>query len=150
MPDVDLSVTVTVLDGTDALPAIVLTFANGYEIMGAGLGIGAKSFRRQTVESPYVSSRTLVGAVLDVVEGRLAVRVNGATHLELRTRINALVAAMEQRAFTLRINIEGNIDNYRCECADSAIGDGGTYDEMHAANLLQQVTFSFPHDPKPF
>lgn len=145
----DLAVTVTVLDGTSGLAAVVLTLANGYEIVGSGLGIGAKSFRRQTVESPYVASRTLVGAVLDVVEGRLAVRVSGATHAELRTRTLTLVAAMEQRAFTLRVLIEGATDNYRCECADSAVGDGGTYDEMLAMNLLQPVTFSFPHDPTP-
>ena len=142
----DLAVLVRVLDTSGAL-ILSLTEANGYRLVGGGLTEGVRSHRRQTGESVDVKGRTLISAVLDVQSGQLAVRVVGTTHAELRTRLAAVRSAFEQRAFVLEVTIEGGVESWLCEAADSAIGQGGTYDEVYAMNLMQPITFIFPRQP---
>lgn len=145
----DLDVTISIIDGSDALSDLDLTPANGYIVRAGGFAEGGKLFRRQTAESPFVAGRILLGAVPDVMVGTLALIVEGADHDELRTRLAAVRERFEQLAYTLRVSIEGNVDDWPCECADSAIGDGGTYDEVRAVLLSQPITFTFPHAPNP-
>lgn len=126
-----------------------LTAANGYEINADGFGPGSKTFRRETATSPYVRGRFLIGAVPDVQTAVLNVWVGGSSATDLASKVSTLLAAFEQRSYTLQAVIDGVTYQWACETADSVIGTGGTFDAFDLGAFQQVVHLSIPRDPLP-
>lgn len=144
-----VTLAVTVQDGSLGLTDLPLTRANGYRIVRDGLGPGARLWRRQTVESPYVHGRILVGQSLDAMVATLHVRVEGSSAAQLETRMGALLAAMEQPAYVLEVVVDGVTYQWQCECADSAVGDAGLFGMFEMAEFQQVLRFTVPRQPVP-
>ena len=141
MSDLTLSVTIS---GTAGL---ALTEAAGYEVVS--VGPGARVWRKETVTSPFVHGRAVVAQVLDAGSFPLLVRVKALTAGSLATRIAALIAAVEQPVYNTTVVIDGVTWTWRCETADTAIGDGGSLDPHGLRSLQQLVTCSIPRHPVP-
>src|SRR4051794_7570499 len=118
------TVTVTVT-GTISL---TLSAANGYEVNVEGLGPGPRTYRRETVTSPFVRGRFLIDAQLDSPTAPLSIWVGGSTAAQLSTRVAALIAAFDQLSYTLTVVIDGETYAWACEPADSTVGDAGAFD----------------------
>lgn len=143
----DLDLTVTITDGT--LSDLALTPANGYRNLRGGLGPGGRLWRRQTAESPFVHGRILVGQSLDTEIATLHVLVEASTSAELTTRMTALLERMEQPSYVLQVDIDGVTYRWQCECADSAIGDGGLFKALDLMRYQQALRFTVPRQPVP-
>ena len=131
-----------------ALADLDLNDKTTYGVMAAGPG--AKSWRRQTAESPFMHGRALVGAVLDTEVAPLRIRVKGSTDSVLNTNLNALLRAFEQFTYDLTLTIEGVTYTWRCEPADYTIGDrGGEINTFVRLANQEWVSFEIPRNPIP-
>lgn len=139
------TVTVTVTGAT----SLALTAANGYEVNVEGLGPGPRTYRRETVTSPFVRGRFLIDAQLDSTTAPLSIWVGGNSAAQLSTRISALIAAFDQLTFTLTVVIDGETYEWACEPADSVVGDSGTFDFWDLGAFQQVVHLNIPRDPLP-
>lgn len=120
-----------------------------YRITSAGIGPGTMTWRRETVTSPLVAGRVLLSAVKDVQTVTLKVRVRATSYVELEQRINDLLAAFEQRSYSMRISYGGVTKAWTCEPADQAIGDQGVFVEGDLRGFQQVVTLMVPRSPVP-
>lgn len=145
MSDLDLVVTIT--DGT--LSDLALIPANGYRNLRGGLGPGARVWRRQVAESPFVHGRILVGQSLDTEVATLHVLVEATSSAQLETRMADLLTRMEQPSYVLQVVIDGVTYRWQCECADSAPGDGGLFKALDLMRYQQALRFSVPRHPVP-
>lgn len=148
MPDVSLSVTVTRTHLS--LPVLQLEDPGVYRVMDDTLGPGSFSWRKQTVESPYVHGRTVVNAVKDVQIAPLGVLVYGSTQALLHTRMGALARAFEQWDYTMTVTIDGTVvGQWTCEAADYAVGGDGAFAGKSMLSKVQPMTFQIPRHPVP-
>lgn len=146
MSDLDLVVTIT--GGT--LSDLALTPANGYRNLRGGLGPGARLWRRQFAESPYVHGRITTGLpTLEATTAPLHILVEAATSAELETRMAALLDRMEQPQYVLDVVIDGVTYSWQCECADSAPGDAGAFRATDLMRHQQALRFTVPRAPVP-
>lgn len=127
--------------------SLSLTFANGYDI--DGIGPGAKSFRRNTVQSPYVPGRFITDIVADYQTAVLDVWVGGSSGSQLQTRVGTLLTAFEQFTYTLQVVIDGATYSWTCEPADSAVGQAGAFEEWDLGAFGQEVHLTIPRSPIP-
>lgn len=141
MTDLALAVTIS---GTAGL---ALTEAAGYQVVS--VGPGARSWRKETVTSPFVHGRAVVSQVLDAGSFPLLVRVKALTAATLASRITALLHAVEQVSYDTTVVIDGVTWTWRCETADTSIGEAGSLDPHGLRNLQQLVTCSIPRHPVP-
>lgn len=145
MSDLDLTVTITGGDLSD----LVLTRANGYLNLRGGLGPGARLWRRQTAESPFVDGRILIGRTLEMETATLQVLVVGSSSADLTAKMTSLLDRMEQPSFVLQVAIDGITYRWQCECADSAPGDAGAFDAVGLMQYQQALRFVIPRHPVP-
>lgn len=123
------------------------TTGRSYRIAPGGVGPGAATWRRETVVSPVVDGRLLLGAVLDVQTLTVKVRVRASSYGVLEDRVRAVLHAFYQRSYSLTVTLGGEQRAWLCEPADSAVGQAGQYDEDDYRGLQQVVTFSVPRSP---
>lgn len=120
----------------------------GYLVVRGGFDIGSRSYRRQTVQSPFTEGRTVVANLMDVVEREITIRVFGSTAAQRDQRMYDLIRAFTQFSFVITTNIQGTVRAWRCETADVVVGDGGKLQEFHAMRFMQDVTFMVPCHPR--
>jgi hypothetical protein len=121
---------------------------NDYEnyILGRGVRVGAVSWRRDNVTSPYVHGHIPVHEVMDAAESSIDVYVLGETHGALNANLGALLTAFTQQyAYVLGLNVEGVNYQWRCDRADFEIGFAT---ETLVARFLP-VKFTFYRHPIP-
>lgn len=150
-----ISVTVQVLDAATQSLILDVSAANGYDVVS--IARGDKVWRRQTVTSPWVAGRMVTQAVLDSMTAVVTVRARSTTWSGLQTLMNTLVAAFENPAFVLSVNLGGGIvEKWMCEMADSSIapagssgqaGSGSQYDQDELMNWRQTIVLSAPRSP---
>jgi len=132
---------------SDGLEDFVISPDTGYRILENGLGIGVRQWKRQTVESPFVHGRTLVGRTLDVSTIPLVVDVFADDATILEARVDAIVGVLERFTFELETEVAGVTYRWACECADTVPGDGGVFEDYDG--FFQTLTFSIPRHPIP-
>jgi hypothetical protein len=125
---------------------------NGYEVVSYGRG-GAQ-LRRNTVESFDVPGRLLVSWVEDVMLGAVVVRVKAANDNTLKTRTDTLIGWFRGVDYTLTATLSmpassGStwVESWKCEPADYEVGNGGVMDPELLGNAMQEIAFTFPHNP---
>lgn len=106
---------------------------------------GTVSWRRQTVQSPFVEGQFTVGAVRDQVEDKFAIEVKGAGQVELQDNLRTLIDAFSQSTFNLTLQLDAAPYTYSCEASDYAID--WTQTRWHNRQVL--VTFSLRRSPVP-
>jgi hypothetical protein len=122
--------------------------ANGYQVVS--FGPGATSWRRDTVNSPYVHGSTLINAVMDLQIAPLVVRVKGVTATQKESRLGVLIDALSQFLYGIGSIIDGVSYVWICQPADYSIGDGGEFNKFHEKNLMTEVVFMIPRNPVPY
>lgn len=142
MPEFQIQVTISRSPSN-----LVMNATNGYYIARDGIGPGEQTWRRNTVESTFVSGRVLTHAVRDTANISLAVRVTSDTPANLHTKINAMTQAFSQFSYTMTVLIDGVQYTWNCEPADWAIGDGGNFQDLHLRSNTQYVRLSIPRRP---
>lgn len=142
----DITLDAYIEDGSSSI-ALHLVPANGYTIARDGISAGVRSWVKETVTSPFVHGRAVVGQRLDVMTALLTVRIRAASTAQLLSRYSSLVTAVEQRAWTLRLVMDGETTRWRCETADTSIGDSGVLDSVALMQHYQVVHLSIPRHP---
>lgn len=120
-----------------------------YEVVD--LGLGARSWRRTTLEGRYQHGRALLGAVLDTMTIPLVVRVYGASVQEVSTRAQTLIAAVSQQAYTITCVLGGTgaaTFTWSCEPADVQLA-GGSVNKFQLMQHQQEYVLAIPRDPIP-
>jgi hypothetical protein len=115
-----------------------------------GFSTGAKSYRRQIVESPFVHGRSLVGAVMDVQNLTVPVFVRGTSPADLRDKLVDLVEYFSQFSYTVTYYDGSSTDasySWQAEIADYSIGNNGEQDDKLILMYAQTITFSVPCSP---
>lgn len=143
----DLTITATISRTDLALADLALEDPGTYRIVE--LSTGTVTWRRETVESPNVRGRGLIGAVQDTKTGRIVIRASASSAAALATRTATLTDAFEQLGYTLTVTIDGVTHSWACECADWAPGTDGAVDKFELADRQRTLAFTWPHDPVP-
>lgn len=143
MAEFPVEVTITREGDTD----LVLSCDTGYNIARNGVGPGPASWRRITVQSPFVSGRTLVHAVRDVGNIDLRLRAVATSAVELHQKINDLLQAVSQFSYTITVEIDGVVYSWEAEPADWSVGEGGSWQDLHLRSNTQDISLSIPVNP---
>jgi hypothetical protein len=92
-------------------------------ILGRAIRVGAVTWRREAVESPYVHGRIPVLEVMGAAESSIEVYALGSSHASLNSNLGELIAAFtKQYDYDLVLNVEGVTHQWRCERADYEVG----------------------------
>lgn len=148
------SLTLNVKVGRDLLSMGDLDLENypAYEVVAGGPG--SISWRRQTVDSPYVHGSLLVSAVKDLEYAPLTIRVRGSNDDEVDDRLAVLIQAFSQFAYYLYWDIGSGVTQKKwgCQPADwdyvSTEGQG-SFDKHRLMAKMYEVTFNIPRHPQP-
>jgi hypothetical protein len=110
-----------------------------------GIFGGTVSWRRQTVQSPWIEGQFTVGAVRDQVEDKFVVEVLGADQPSLQVNLQNLIKAFSQSSFNLTVQLDTAYYTYACEASDYTIDWTNT--RFMAKQV--QVSFSLRRSPVP-
>lgn len=122
MADLSISAHVTRANLTSPLADLSLNDDINYTF-GKQLNVGRVAWRKETVTSPFIHGRVVVGEVMDAAEGSCVVYVHGGTHSALKTNLDTLLNAFtEQYEYVLKLMVEGQYYYWRCERADYEVG----------------------------
>lgn len=115
-------------------------------ILAQGLRIGSVTWRRETVQSPFVEGRVPVHEVKDAAESTVIVYCKGANHTILDQNIAELLEAFtEQYSYLLKLNVNGVNHHWTCERADYEVA----FATATLNALLVPVSLSFHRKPSP-
>lgn len=116
----DIDITATVTRANLSPPGSELDLNDGVKfIFAKGLRIGTVTWRRETVNSPFVEGRVPVHEIKDAAESTVIVYCLGATHAALNNNIAELLEAFtEQYTYELRMTVGGVNHRWACERAD--------------------------------
>lgn len=106
---------------------------------------GTVSWRRQTVQSPWVEGQFTVNAVRDQVEDKVVIEVMGGDQVTLQQNVQALIAAFSQSSFNITLQLDNAVNTYACEASDYTVD--WTHTRWH--NRQVQVSFSLRRSPVP-
>ena len=119
-----------------------------YVIVDGSFGPGAQTYRRLTVDSPWVAGRFLTNAVADVQMVPLVIQVQSPDEAGLEPNITELLAAFKQFSFTMTSVHHGlGTQAWWCERADYAVGPSGVIDDFDLKFYEQAVSFTIPRSP---
>lgn len=116
----DLDVIATVTRAQLPFPNSELNINDGINyVLGKNVRVGAVTWRRETVNSPFVEGRVPVHEIKDAAESTVTVYCLGTHHTMLNQNIETLLEAFTQQySYELRLNIEGINYRWSCERAD--------------------------------
>lgn len=116
MADPVVSCVISTASGTLQLNGIATN--STYELESASLEDIGTTWRKHTVDNPWVEGSFTTGAVKENVMLPVNVWVGADTETQLRTATKALTDALDQLRFTLEISIDGVRTTWTCECAE--------------------------------
>lgn len=128
---------------------LTLSAANGYEVNVEGFGPGPRTYKRETIGSPFTRGRWLIDAQLDTSTAPLTIWVGGSTAAEMWSRTDSLLEAFDQRDYIFQAVIDGVTFQWACEPADTSIGTDGVFDFWDLGAFQQVVHLQIPRDPVP-
>jgi len=135
MSDLDASVT---FHGS---PDLVIDLDDDYELVS--VVTSERTWRRTTVEGPYMHGRALVNAVLDVETLTVQVRCKGATWTQAQNNYQALLPYVSAFSYQVTVSIDGYTTTYTCEPADVS----APLDKFAAMARRHLVTLTIPTSP---
>lgn len=138
-----MDLTLHALTTTGALILDMNDPAAGYK--GVVLGDAERVWDRRTSGSPWWDGDVTDGERLESVVKPLRVRIRGNTWAQVQARKRALVAAVETRAWVLRIGIDGDFEDWRAAVADSSV----PIPPDAVVNRMLVATLSVPCQPTP-
>jgi len=115
-----------------------------FKVEGSSFEETAQSYRRQTVESPYIGGRFVVNAVPDVVEETLVLWIYGQDQVDLDDNIELVVRLFSQFSYLLEMTYDTSKKRYECEMADYSISK--TRELVH--NNMAQIRLRVPRIPE--
>lgn len=121
-----------------------------YSLIRDGIGPGQMTWRRTTVQSPYLHGRFVVNTVKDTPQVNVNIRVKGTTYAWMAYYTENLLEAFEQRSYQLAITIDGENHTWLCEPADYSVGDAGQFQDLGFRSHQQEVHLVVPRYPIPF
>ena len=101
------------------------------------------TWRRQTVQGPYVAGRYVTHAVPDTVTENLTIRVMGESQLQLQKNLADLIDTFSQISYNIVWSVDLMSYTWHCEMADYSIAY--TNAELFARNV--PVKFNVPRLP---
>lgn len=115
--------------------------------LAQGLRIGSVTWRRETVQSPFVEGRIPVHEVKDAAESTVVVYVHGTSNAILNQNVGTLLDAFTKQ-YTYDLKLTVNSVNYQwvCERADYEVA----FATAALNALLVPVSLSFHRKPTPF
>jgi len=116
-----------------------------FELMA--VGVGGRTWRRTTIEGPFMHGRVLLGAVLESETLTIIERVRGTTWVAAMNHAQDLFDALAQHSYTATVTIEGRTDVYQCEPADIRNVAGDTVSKFHAMAQMQEYQITIPIRP---
>ena len=145
MSDLALLATVT-RSNLDPDPG-VLDLDDGVNFsMGRSLDIGAITWEKTTVASPYIHGRFVTNERMAAAEGALEIYCLGNTNAACEDNLGTLLEAFtQQHEYVLRLVVNGVDHEWLCERADYEVG---FITETLAARILP-VRLSFYRNPVP-
>lgn len=145
MADLSVSAHITRANLAPALADLNLNDDVNYQL-SSQVEMGAVAWRKETVTSPFVHGRVVVGAVKDAAEGSVTVYVKGNNHATLNTNLDTVITAFtEQDEYTLKLMVEGQYYYWQCERADYEVA----FTTPTLKARLLPVRFSFFRHPTP-
>lgn len=115
-----------------------------YKVEGSSFNETSNTWRRTTVESPWIGGRFLTNAVPDTVEENLTIYVYGQDQVDVQDNIDHLVQVFSQFSYIMEFALDQNRAQYQCECADYSISR--TREFIH--NNMASMTFRIPRIPE--
>ena len=112
-----------------------------------GVGAGGRTWRRRTVEGPYMHGRRLLSAVLNTQVLTVVVRVVGSSWAEVCSSTETLFNALSQHTYPVTVTVEGETETYQCEPADITNVAGDTLSKFHAMSNMQEYQVQIPIGP---
>ncbi len=140
MPD-DVPLTFRCLDTAGGL-VLDCTHEAGYEVVS--LEPVERRWRRAVVTAEDVEGHVEVQRVLDSAVIGAVIRVRGATTLQAATRRENLLNAVEARAWRLQISIDGDVETWRADAADSST----VREWVDVHHQFRTVTLRVPVQPR--
>lgn len=126
--------------------ALILEDPGRFELIG--VGVGALTWRRSTVEGRYQHGRKLTGAVLDTRTLTVQVRCLGDSWVAVQNRFNDIIAAVSD-PFTATVVVDGRTEHWACEPADITPLAGDVVDKFRAMAHMQEYALTIPVYPLP-
>jgi hypothetical protein len=115
-----------------------------YKVEGSSFNESSQTYRRTTVESPWIGGRFVTNIVPDTVEETLSVFVYGADQVDLQDSIDKLIEAFSQFSYIMEFASDQNRLQYSCETADYSISR--TRELRH--NNMALVSLRIPRIPE--
>lgn len=138
--DLDAQATISLPAGT-----LDLDTPGAFELVE--IGMSGRTWRRTTVDGPFMHGRVLVGAVMDTATLTIIVRTRGATWVAAMNRAQELFDALAQHTYTVTTVIAGRTDVHVCEPADIRLVSGDTISKFHAMAQMQEYLVTIPITP---
>lgn len=114
--------------------------------VGRRVEVGAVTWNKSTVTSPFVHGRFVVNERMDAAEAGIEVYAAGTSHTNVMGKIDTLLEAFtEQHEYVLRLVVDSVVHEWLCERADFEVG---YMTETIAARLIP-VRLSFYRRPVP-
>lgn len=120
-----------------------------YVLPEGGFSPGQQTWRRTSVESPWVAGSFLTAAVKGQASATIVVHCQGDTGGQLRVAVEQLLEAVGQFDYRIDWQYDGVVGAWRCEPADYQVGAAGPLDEEWLHHFGQQVSLTIPHSPIP-
>lgn len=115
-----------------------------YKVAGGGTrDNAATSWRRITATSPVLEGQYQVHAVRETVSEQLDVYVYSDDHVDLNTKLNALLELFSQFSYQIRFTFENATETWTCWTADWTL----TRNQVFSHNKMAFVSFSVPRQP---
>ena len=115
-----------------------------YRVEGSSFGETSTTFRRKTVESPYIGGRFLIHATEETVEENLVVYVYGQDQVDLEDNIQKVVSLFTQYQYFLEFVLDENRRRFTCEMADYSI----TRQRELIHNTMALISLRIPRIPE--
>jgi hypothetical protein len=125
---------------------LTLSEANGYKVTYNGMGQPSGTWRRGYATSPWVEGALLTSAVLDQSVLNLSVLVSASSAAVLRTRMNALTAAVSQFTYTVAVTLNSQASTWTADPADWAL-DGEAWQASLLGLHMQRINLAIPVYP---
>lgn len=102
------------------------------------------SHRKVEATNPFVEGSFTVSSVRENITEQVSIYVYATTTTELRTRINAVTAALDQIRYSLAFTTDGDTETWTCMAADYTVE--ASHEQQHA--YMANIKATIPRLPK--
>lgn len=130
--------TVSVLITTPAASTMELN-ADPYRAEASSRSTQQTAWRKVMATNPYVEGSYPVSAVKDNIVEQLSVYVTGSTSADLRAKLEALKACLDQLSYSIAWSVGGDVEYWKCFTAEYSMESSQPLQVARKALLKAQV-----------